>query len=363
MVRELDTIDARTLLEEPFEAPRWVVEGLLPTGINIIAGSPKVGKSWLALDLATHVASGDAFWGMATRRCGVLYLCLEDTYPRVQRRLWHLVDEVEGELSIAVSANSIPDGLTEQMGAFAAAHPGLGLVIVDTLQMVRRPTRDSAYASDYGDVAALKRFADEAGVALVAIHHTRKLGDPDSMNTVSGTTGITGCADSTLILEKDGRESSAGTLRVMGRDVEYQELRLRFRDCRWELVERAGAEELEERSVPEDVRLVLGYMLGREEDWSGTIRELAFLAGVKEVPDALFGKHLAQQRGFMADRGVSYARRHTKSGAMLSLQRVRVGDGSDGDDGKKVDTRRPVTSVTAVTAGPVQGSFFEAARG
>jgi hypothetical protein len=65
----------------------------------------------------------------------------------------------------------------------------------------------------------------------------------------------------------------------------------------------------------------------------------------------------------MADRGVSYARRHTKAGAVLSLRRVRSGDGSDGDDGKETGAGRPVTPVTAVTARPVQGSFFEAARG
>ncbi len=108
MAERLETRRARDLLTDPLADPHWIVDGLLPTGLTILAGSPKVGKSWLALDLATHVASGDAFWGMATRRCGVLYLCLEDTYPRVQRRLWHLVDEVEGELSIAVSGAASP---------------------------------------------------------------------------------------------------------------------------------------------------------------------------------------------------------------------------------------------------------------
>lgn len=359
MAERLETRRARDLLTDPLADPRWIIDGLLPTGLTILAGSPKVGKSWLALDLAIHVANGEPFWGMEAESREVLYLCLEDTFPRVQRRLWRLTDDVSDSLHIAMSACSIPDGLTDQLWEFSDDHMGLGLVIIDTFQMVRRSTRDSAYAADYGDASALKEFADSERIAIVAVHHTRKMGDADAINTVSGTTGITGCADSTMILEKDHREASAGTLRVTGRDVEYQEMKLRFSDCRWELVERTSSEELEERSVPEDVMRVVTFMTGRDDVWIGSARELAFVAGVEGLSDVAFGKHLAQQKAFLAERGIAYSRRHTREGNVLRLERTDEGEGSEGCEGTGGTDEGPVTLFTTFTDETGQGCFFE----
>ncbi len=319
MTASLPAVAASHLLQQPLAEPVWVVEGLLPTGLHILAGAPKVGKSWLALDLAVHVSRGVPFWELATDACEVLYLSLEDTYPRVQRRLWQLTDEVGREVWAAVSANSIPGGLVAQMAAFCDEHPGVGLVIIDTLQTVREASRDGAYASDYGDVGALKRFADERSLALVAVHHTRKMGDADALNTVSGTTGITGSADSTMVLTRDSRGSGLATMRITGRDIEYQELRLRFRDCRWELVERVSEEEIEEREVPDCVLSVLSMALERGS-WRGSAAELAADAGVPDVSPAALGKRLAQHRSFLSERGVSYGREHTRTGNVITLE-------------------------------------------
>lgn len=133
------------------------------------------------------------------------------------------------------------------------------LVIIDTLQMVRAPSGESLYAADYGDPSKLKRVADDCGIAVVVIHHTRKMGDSDALNTISGTTGITGCADSTLVLHRQARGLGDATIAITGRDVGFQELKLCFKDCRWELVEKTSAEELEERFVPEAVLQVLDF--------------------------------------------------------------------------------------------------------
>nr|WP_230318643.1 AAA family ATPase [Collinsella aerofaciens] len=214
VVEPLQTVDANWLIQQPRREPVWVVEDLMPAGLHLLTGAPKIGKSWLVLDLALAVSAGRPFWGYATRRCGVLYLVLEDTLARIQGRMWGLSDTASERLCFALNSRSIADGLVDQLDDFAEGHEDTGLVIVDTLQKVR----------------ALKGFADEYGLAILAVHHTRKTGDDDVFNTVSGTTCTTGSADSTFVLAKQGRASEYATLSLTGRDVEFQELKLRFND-------------------------------------------------------------------------------------------------------------------------------------
>lgn len=322
MVQPLETVDASWLIQQPRREPAWVVEDLMPTGLHLLSGAPKIGKSWLVLDLALAVSSGRPFWGYATRRCGVLYLALEDTLSRIQGRMWDLSDTASERLCFALNSKTIPDGLVDQLDDFAEGHEGTGLVIVDTLQKVRAHSRDSAYAADYGDVGALKGFADSRGLAVLAVHHTRKMGDTDVFNTVSGTTGITGSADSTFVLTKQSRTSEYAVLSITGRDVEFQELKLRFSDCHWELAEKTSAEELAEREVPKCVLRVLDFMEGREGEWKGSAAALMAEAGIEDVSASVFGKRLAQHSTFMADRGVEYSRTHSREGSVLCLKRT-----------------------------------------
>ena len=63
-ISQLRTVDGETLMSQPLRPPDFVVSGLLSKGLHILAGSPKVGKSWLALWLAVTVAKGEPVWGM-----------------------------------------------------------------------------------------------------------------------------------------------------------------------------------------------------------------------------------------------------------------------------------------------------------
>lgn len=315
----LETVDANWLIQQPRTEPLWIVEGLIPMGLHLLTGAPKIGKSWLVLELALCVSSGRPFWGYATRRCGVLYLALEDTPSRIQGRIWQLSDTASECLYFALNAHGIADGLVDQLGDFVEGHDGTGLVIIDTLQKVRTPSRDNAYAADYNDVSVLKAFADTHEFAVLVVHHTRKMGDADVFNTVSGTTGITGSADSTFVLTLQSRCSENATLSVTGRDIEFQELKLRKNDCRWELVEKTSLEELEEREVPDCVLRVLDFMGARQEAWEGTASRLMEAAGIEDVRSNAFGKHLAQHADFLRSRGIEYGRKHTNQGTILSL--------------------------------------------
>lgn len=332
-MQKLCTRTAQELLEEPITEADWVIEDLLPVGAHILAGAPKIGKSWMVLAMGLAVSMGQPFWDYAVCQGAVLYLCLEDTYTRVKKRLWKLTDEANDRFYLANSAATIKEGLAEQIDYFVITHPDLKLVFIDTFQKVRSPTCDSIYAADYGDFSALKAVADKHSLAMMVVHHTRKMADEDIMNTVSGSSGITGSADSIWVLKRASRGVGDATLTVTGRDVEFRELKLTLRDCRWNLIERMSDEELEERDVPGCVLRVLEFMNAREEGfWSGSVGELIEASEVSGVTTATFGKFLAQHSVFMRLRGIAYSKKHTSTGQVVTLEKVAC-EGSEGDEG------------------------------
>lgn len=204
----LHTIDGRTLMDRPLEPPNFVVDTLISQGLHILAGSPKVGKSWLALWLAVTVAKGEPVWNMTTKQGTTLYLCLEDSVLRIQNRLFEITEDAPDSVHFCTECAHIGQGLEEQVDAFIAAHPDTVLVIIDTLQMVR-PIHDATYANDYRDLSVLKRLADRHGIAILLIHHLRKEKAEDVFHRISGTTAISGAVDSsfTLVEERRGSEN------------------------------------------------------------------------------------------------------------------------------------------------------------
>ena len=228
-MKSLHTIDADTLQSIPYEPLPFVVEELLPQGLHLLAGAPKIGKSWLALWLCLRVASGEPLWNFPTRPCEVLYLCLEDSFQRIQSRLFDLTDDAPATLHFAVMAEQIQSGLVDQIEQFLAGHPATGLVVIDTLQRIRSAGNDvNPYASDYRDIGVLKALADRRRIAILLVHHLRKLSDDDPMNMISGTTGLSGATDSNFVFRKSKRRENTATLYCTGRDIAYRELSLEF---------------------------------------------------------------------------------------------------------------------------------------
>ena len=241
------TIDGETLVSQPLTPLNFVVDTLLSQGLHILAGSPKVGKSWLALWLAVTVAKGDPVWGMGVKQGTTLYLCLEDSLTRIQSRLFQITDDAPEALHFATIAAGIGEGLEEQLTNFLTQHPDTSLVVIDTLQRIRN-TNDSGnpYANDYRDISVLKALADKHHIAILLIHHLRKLNDDDPMNMISGTTGISGATDSNFVLKERRRGSGEATLYCTGRDIEYRELPLVFDKASytWLLTEPVEAERI-----------------------------------------------------------------------------------------------------------------------
>lgn len=228
-MKKLDTIDADTLLGIPYEPLSFIVEDLLPQGLHLLAGAPKIGKSWLALWLCLRVAQGEPLWSFPTNPCEVLYLCLEDSFQRIQSRLFDLTEDAPPTLHFAVMSEQLHNGLLEQMEQFLREHPATGLVIIDTLQRIRAVGSEvNPYASDYRDIGVLKALAERHHIAVLLIPHLRKRNDDDPMSMISGTTGLSGATDSNFVLRRSKRRENTATLYCTGRDIPYRELSLEF---------------------------------------------------------------------------------------------------------------------------------------
>lgn len=239
-MNKLHTITAEDLQNRTYEPTPFLVDELIPEGLHILAGAPKIGKSWLALWLCLCVSQGQPLWNFVTTQGEVLYLSLEDSLQRIQTRLFDLTEDAPPTLHFAIMADTLKRGLEQQIEQFLAEHPTTKLVVIDTLQRVRSTGSDSnLYANDYQDIGLLKKLADKQHIAILLIHHLRKLHDDDPMNMISGSTGLSGAADSTFVLQKNSRLANVASLHCTGRDIPDRTLKLEFgeEDHVWKLLE------------------------------------------------------------------------------------------------------------------------------
>jgi RecA-family ATPase len=236
----LDTFTAAELAAMDLPEPRFACAGLVMEGLSFLAGAPKLGKSWLALQLAVAVAFGDDWLGEKCEKGAVLYLALEDSKRRLQSRLQKILDHriYPPTLHMATECPRLDEGGLDRISTWLKAHPDARLVVIDTLAKVkpRRKKNGDVYAEDSAAGAQLQKLAFEHRAALLVVTHTRKAPTEDFLEEVSGTLGLTGAADSVLVLKRD-RQAAEGTLSLTGRDIEERELALAFtsRDL-WTLV-------------------------------------------------------------------------------------------------------------------------------
>lgn len=224
--------DAEELMTMSFPPPRWAVPGIICEGVTLLAGPPKVGKSWMGLNLALDIAAGRPALGSIPVDPGpVLYLALEDTPRRLQSRMRTVLAgrPAPAGLTLSIACDPMPAGGDEQIDSWLTAHPGARLVVIDVFAKVRGnpPAGVAAYDADYAAMGRIKRVADRHGVAILLVHHVRKAAAEDFLATVSGTNGLAGAADAVLVLER-ARAQADGVLHVTGRDVDETDYALSF---------------------------------------------------------------------------------------------------------------------------------------
>ena len=317
----LPSLSMNELYDRVFPGKPPVVEDLLYPGVYLFVGAPKVGKSFLMAQLAYHVSMGLPLWGYEVRRGAVLYLALEDDYPRLQERLYRMFGaDSAGGLFLSISAHMLGDGLEKQLDGFAQEHPDTRLIIIDTLQKIREAGDERySYASDYEVITKLKRFADASGVCLLLVHHTRKQQADDRFDKISGTNGLMGAADGAFLFQKERRTDSAATLDISGRDLQDQRLYLKRDEERlvWELERR----ETELHKEPPDpvLEAVAALVTAERPEWNGTATDLAAVLGLDIQPNALTKRLNVRAGKLLLDFHIGYTNTHIRTGSRIRL--------------------------------------------
>jgi hypothetical protein len=225
----LKTASGAKLLSAENPPVRYVVPGILCEGLSLLVGKPKLGKSWALLDWTVAVATGSlAFGSIPCEQGEALYLALEDNARRLQDRLKAMNAPESEACSFAIECPRADEGGVEAITAWLDKHPAARLVGIDTLARFRASTESTnAYKADTLALSELQRLAQDRRVAIVVVHHDRKAEAGDWIDKVSGTLGLTGVADATLLMERErGREEAF--LRGTGRDLPDFEVPLKF---------------------------------------------------------------------------------------------------------------------------------------
>ena len=275
---------AKELDEMELPDVQFFVEDLIPEGLTLLAAPPKMNKSWFALAAGLAIAKGERFLGKKTKQCGVLYMALEDSWGRLQRRQRKILkgSEAPENFNFVIESKSIFSGLIGQMEGHLKNYPDTKFIIIDTLQRVRENVRSnkSAYAEDYKEMTELHKFYKEHGVAILVVHHTKKSKDDDRFNNISGSQGILGSSDTSIVFDKKNREDTIIDLSITGRDIENGgDYKIEFSDYEFtmlgtrEYVEKKEAESAYHNSPVRKTILKL-LEVYPTSGWDGTARDL-----------------------------------------------------------------------------------------
>src|SRR5215213_9513787 len=259
---KLETLSAADLMALDLLPATPVLQCILYVGVTVFAGKPKIGKSWIMLNLALAVTTGSTFLGNTTVQQGeVLYLALEDNRRRLQRRIKKLLPDREAPagLHFALDWPRLDEGGLEALDKQLDEQPGINLVIVDTLARLKPggSKKRTQYEEDRDSVDSLVTLADKHSVAIVLVHHLREMESDDPLDMIHGTAGLTGGVDSALVLKRRRGEPDAN-LFGDGRDFENPvELALKWNAsaATWTILGDA-----EEYGMSEQRRAILGVV-------------------------------------------------------------------------------------------------------
>ena len=250
---KLHGINAQELRTKNFPPIKWAVPGFIPSGLSILGGAPKTGKSIMALHIALGVSIGGCVFGCVNVKKGdVLYLALEDTERRLQERidLSNVLSEKDdiSRLEFITEIKRQHEGGMEYLDWWLSSHANARLVVIDTLQRFRKQLsgRGNVYAEDYEVTTEIKALADKYDVAILVLHHLKKMSAKEELQgdwiySFSGSAGISGSADALFMLKRERSGTSAKLYRT-GRDVEEKEFWFTLDNFGW--VYKGEAEDL-----------------------------------------------------------------------------------------------------------------------
>ena len=315
------------LMKKEVRPVRFVVNGLLPRGLSIVAGKRKEGKSWLILDMCFSVAAGEKFFDHDTEQGTVLYLDLEDPETRLIQRAHEIRDIIPSKFHEATKAAKLDRGLSEQIEEFVKEHPDTNLVVIDTLQKIRKPKGDT-YSGDYDAVSKLKTLADKLNIAVVCIHHTRKMKAKDTFDSVLGSTGLTAAADGIYVLERHTEGKLYGNLSYISHDMPDGEIPVRFdhETCRWYPITDSEIEM--ELLYSDEAMVALIDFMKRETIFEGTATELCDQLSLHIGANNLTAK-LSKYEKSLRRLGIEYTKDRHKTQRLLTVIYTAKNKGDD----------------------------------
>lgn len=261
-------IDGISLMEMEFPLHTVIVENLLHSGLSVIAGMPKLGKSWWCLSLSLAVATGTEIIGFETNKCEVLYLSFESKQEELQHRLNVML---EGEpmpngVHFCTDIKTLDDGLLEFLQDTINQYPKIKLIIIDTLQFIRssKTGGGTLYQKEYKEMSILKGFADKNNICILAVHHLKNTPTKDVFAKMYGSNGIRGATNTNIVMVKDDDTSNV-QFHVESRDVEstIKIIQMNNENCRWEIV----SDNVEEDTYKENpIVITINAMLQEKPD-------------------------------------------------------------------------------------------------
>ncbi|GHU83080.1 hypothetical protein FACS189468_7920 [Spirochaetia bacterium] len=276
------------LLKVQFPPDTWIVDRLITTGLTVVTGASKIGKSWLCLQLTTALDQGGYFLGtLSVSKCDCLYCALEDTPKRIQKRLAKQGVTVFNGSRLETVRRNILD-----LRAFLKSNPQYRVIIIDTLQKFLGIKDMNDYSQTVDGLSSLKAVADDLNRAVIVIHHNRKGADLDGdhMESALGSTGINATADATLTMTRK-RGTSEAILKATGRDIEDTSFTLSWETdiCSWSITGQGALKP----TLTEAQQQIVDLLESEERNWTNA--EIIEATGKNKTAIANILKRLKDQ--------------------------------------------------------------------
>jgi len=227
---------------------QWIIDGVASQGLTLFAGKPKVGKSFFVLNAAIDLSIGrEAFKSILIEQARVLYLALEDTTTTLKDRLHKIIGDDDNWpdrlhcYPMAAWPRADQGGL-KKLEKWMEDYPDTKLIIIDTLEKFKKPNSRPGYnySIEYQTLIPLQELAGKHGISLIVVHHTRKTKADSLFDEIGGTTGLTGAADTLLVMNRTTNPSNR-EFAFRGRHFGEGETLFKFEDFRFVLIDDANA--------------------------------------------------------------------------------------------------------------------------
>lgn len=291
----------------------FIVEDMIPVGLTLLGGSPKVGKSLLAIQLAMAITNNVSFLNREVQSGSVLYLALEDTAKSFKERVSQFTLPLNEKLHFIFGYLKKDMTLQEVIHKYKTIHPNLCMVIVDTFAKIRGEV-DINYNDEYKEVAKLRDGALDENVSLVLVHHIVKYFDKaNPMRNFLGSQGLSAATDAMVVLMKESYDSDTATLYLQGKNLKEQSIKIKMSETlEWILNEEEATSELDI-----DIAKVINFV-SAQKTFKGTIGELANRLKINIYPNQLSRK-LSVFEKTLNDNDIYMKRNRTRNNRTIHL--------------------------------------------